>query len=62
MFMYKYVKVFTRFRCLPSATLMIITVIMIKRKTLILLKNDISRNRDKNKKACLVLRFHVNDK
>ena len=25
-------------------------------------KNDISRNSDKSKKACLVLRFHVNDR
>ena len=60
--MYNYVKVFTRFRCLPSAALMIITIIIIKTKILILLKNDISQNRDKNKKACLVLCFHGNDK
>ena len=35
--MYSYVKVFRRFSYLPSATLMIITITMIKRKIIILL-------------------------
>ena len=63
--MYNYVKVFTRFRHVLLSTKCHLNDNNHnndKKKNTNTTKNDISRNRDKNKKACLVLRFHINDK